>query len=63
MKLEILKYCMCGIIRHLNGDIDEFQRLAQMAYTHQQLEIHLFFNIGDVIPIETVEKMYMMTAA
>ncbi|MDF2545806.1 MAG: hypothetical protein K0R93_704 [Anaerosolibacter sp.] len=63
---QVRQYCAQSIVRYLNGDFAEFDRLAAMAEVHNELEEmknHLHFRIGEVIPQKTIEVMYMRAVA
>ncbi|MBB6218212.1 hypothetical protein HNQ80_004352 [Anaerosolibacter carboniphilus] len=65
MKPEILEYCLRSIVRHMNGDFDEFERLSSMAQKHYEAEKagqKLYYAIGDVIPISVKERIYQAIA-
>jgi hypothetical protein len=63
---QVRQYYAQSIVRYLNGDFAEFDRLAVMAEVHYELEEmknHLHFRIGEGIPQRTIEIMYKRAAA
>lgn len=55
---DVLRYCMKGIVRYLNGDIRQFEHYKNIAINIYQEECS--FIIADRIP-ETVKiKLYEM---
>ncbi len=60
MNNDILKYCMRGIIRYLNGDIDKFNSYKNKAINIYKNEY--LFELGDLIPQETKIKLYEMVS-
>lgn len=60
MNNDILKYCMRGIIRYLNGDIDEFN-----SYKNKAMKIYhneYVITIEDLIPKDIKIKLYEMVS-
>ena len=65
MKPEILEYCLRSIVRHMNGDYDEFERLSNLAKERCEAENKaqkLHYTIGDVVPRSVKERIYQAIA-
>lgn len=60
MNNDILKYCMRGIVRYLNGDIEKFNfyKNKAMKIYHDEYEI----TIEDLIPKDIKIKLYKMVS-
>lgn len=52
-------YIARSIIRHLNEDYEEFERLKRVALEIYEHKKHIA-KIGDIIPKKTKEKMYQL---
>lgn len=60
MTEQIKAYCARSIIQHLNGDFEEFDRLANLAFHHFELERLGGFKVQDMIPAATAEELYKL---
>ena len=57
MTKQALEYCARAVVRHLNGDMEHFERYRDMAIQIYRQEYYL---IGDMVPVETKRKLYEM---
>ncbi len=54
-------YIARNVIRHLNGDFDEFERLKGMALKIYRKENSKdFIQISELVPMKVKEKMYKL---
>ena len=60
MNNDILKYCMRGIVRCLNEDIEKFNSYKNKAMNIYKSEY--LFEIGDLIPHDTKIELYEMVS-
>ncbi|WP_066499976.1 hypothetical protein [Abyssisolibacter fermentans] len=61
MSIEVAAYAFRGIIRHLNGDQEEFSRLTSIAmqeYRNIEYNKKSICSIGEILPKETKEQLY-----
>ncbi|MDK2917273.1 MAG: hypothetical protein PWQ37_6 [Candidatus Petromonas sp.] len=55
-----IKYIYRSIVRYLNGDVELAEELAMTAEKLHDREKKTWYKIGQVIPVETKEKIYKM---
>lgn len=61
---SINSYIARSIIRYLNGDIEKFRRLRNMAlmiYEEEEYQRHCICSIGDLTPELIKRKLYRIT--
>jgi hypothetical protein len=59
MTKQALKYCARAVVRHLDGDMERFERYRDMAI---QIYSQECYTIGDRISAETKQKLYEMVS-
>jgi hypothetical protein len=61
MTVDAMKYCARAVIRHLNGDIEKFERYRDLAM-HAYEKERCITTIGELISATTKKKMYEMVS-
>lgn len=62
---KVLELSIRAVIRHLNGDMTEFNKYKSKAmriYEHEKFNEKCIFQIKHMIPDETREKLYEMVS-
>lgn len=59
MTKQALKYCARAVVRHLDGDMEQFERYRDMAI---QIYSQECYTIGNRISAETKQKLYEMVS-
>lgn len=59
MTKQALKYCARAVVRHLDGDMERFERYRDMAI---QIYSQESYTIGDRISAKTKQKLYEMVS-
>ncbi|WP_069649653.1 hypothetical protein [Caloranaerobacter ferrireducens] len=60
---DVNRYCVRGVIRYLNGDIEEFRRLRNMAlqiYEEEEYNRKSICTIGELTPAFVKNKIYQL---
>lgn len=60
MKEDAIEYALRSIIRLLNGDKEEAEELGNMAAEVDKKANMTWYKIGEVIPVDTKEKLYKL---
>lgn len=62
---KVLELSIRAVIRHLNGDMTEFNKYKSKAiriYKHEKFKEKCNYKVGHMIPKETREKLYKMVS-
>lgn len=62
---KVLELCVKAVIRHLNGDMTEFNKYKNKAikiYENEKFKEKCSYKVGHMIPKETREKLYKMVS-
>lgn len=62
---KVLEHSIKAIVQNLNGNIDAFKRLSNMAYKQYKLDEYnrkCIVTIGEVTPTQIKNKMYKIAS-
>ncbi len=57
MTKDVFEYCLRAVIRHLNGDFEQFENYVNTAMHFYEKE-NCIATIGELVPDATKEKIY-----
>lgn len=61
MTEQALEYCARAVVRHLDGDMDLFDKYVQMALMIHKKETSIA-TVGELVPEGTKRKLYEMVS-